>query len=190
MAVDGSTLADLLERARGGSREATSVLFEQLYDELRQIASRVVGRSARGTLSPTVVLHETWLKFQQPDVGVRVDDRAHFLNLAARAMRQVVANYVRDQNAQKRGGGRERERISLAVENVARTEAAVDVVELNDALTSLEALDARQGDIATMRIFGGLSAREIAELLGLSTRTVEMDWRMAKAHLAEALALA
>ncbi len=189
MTVDGATLAELLERVRSGSREASSRLFEQLYGELREIAGRVAGGNRHGSLSPTVVVHETWLKFQQPELGVRAEDRAHFLNLAARAMRQVVANHVRDRNAQKRGGGRQRERLTLVVDDLGRRAEDIDLVDLHEALASLEAVDQRQGDIAAMRIFGGLSSAEVSEVLGVSKRTIEIDWKMAKAHLARALGM-
>ena len=186
MSPNTSQTADLVQDAQAGSPTAASRLFERLYDELRAIAGRVAGRGGRGTLSPTVVLHEAWLKLQRAGGVSRVENRAHFLNLAARTMRQVVANHVRDRAAAKRGGDRDRERLTRALE-VAADRGPVDAVELNDALESLERLDARQADIATLRLLGGRSAREIAVLLGVSPRTVEMDWRMAKAHLARAL---
>lgn len=185
MAAESPTLAELLEQARGGSREATSILFGRLYDELRQVAGRIAGRGF-GTLSPTAVVHETWLKLQQPS-GLRVEDRTHFLNLAARAMRQVIANHARDRSAKKRGGDRDRERLTIALEEEATSEQGVDLIDLHDALSSLESLDARQGDVAAMRIFAGLTSREIADVLGVSLRTVETDWRMAKTYLSRTL---
>jgi RNA polymerase sigma factor (TIGR02999 family) len=184
--VDEPPLGEFLARARDGSAEAAADLFQRLYDELRALAGRVAP-TARGTLTPTVIVHETFLKLAGPSGAARVEDRAHFLNLAARAMRQVVANHARDRAAQKRGGGRRRERLTLVLESAPTAGREVDAAALDEALSSLEAIDARQADIAAAKLLGGLSTAEIATLLGVSTRTVELDWRMAKAHLARSL---
>jgi RNA polymerase sigma factor (TIGR02999 family) len=186
---DTDRIQGLLEDAREGSAEASKRLFDALYAELRDVAGRVFGRQRPGhTLSPTVLVHEAYVRLVSSRRDASPVDRAHFLNLAARAMRQVLVNHERDRRAAKRGGGRERRRVTLSDAPSPDASAEVDLLDLDDALASLERLDDRQARIAEMRLFGGLTTPEIAPLLGVSTRTVELDWRMAKAHLAARLA--
>ncbi|MGE0191757.1 MAG: ECF-type sigma factor [Planctomycetota bacterium] len=163
-------------------------LFARLYGELRRLAVRVAGRGAGElTLSPTALVHEAWIKLARPGSEAEVEDRSHFLNLAARAMRQVLVSHAREQGAAKRGGGRARERFTVVLGGTPAAERGVDVLDLDDALERLAALDARQARVAELRLFAGLSPTEIAPLLGVAPRTVELDWRMAKDHLARVL---
>jgi RNA polymerase sigma factor (TIGR02999 family) len=180
--------ARLLERLRDGDPQAAEALFALLYEDLRRIAGRLFRSQRRThTLEPTALVHEAYLKMVGADRAQGYADRAHVLAVAARAMRQVLANHARDRAAQKRGGGADRERVTLA--GVAGTGgAAVDAVAFHEALDRLAALDDRQARIAEMRLLGGLGVEEVAVLLGVSTRTVELDWRMAKQALAAWLA--
>jgi RNA polymerase sigma factor (TIGR02999 family) len=184
-------LGTLLARANAGDAEAASRLFALLYDELRAIAGRVFrGQGAAHTLQPTAVLHEAWLKLAGASARGRAswNDRAHFLNLAARAMRQVLVNHARDRKAAKRGGGDVR--VSLAEHDGSVGPPDPAVLDLDAALTELAALDERQARLAELRLFGGLTNPEIAEALGVAVRTVELDWAMAKRWLAKRLGVA
>lgn len=179
---------DLLTRAAAGDQAASARLFELLYPELRAIAGRVF-RGQRGghTLQPTAVLHEAWMKISGASArgGASASDRAHFLNLAARAMRQVLVNHARDRSAAKRGGGDVR--VSLADADAAVAAVDPGVLDLDAALSDLATLDERQARLAELKLFGGLTNPEIAEALGVSLRTVELDWTMAKRWLARRL---
>lgn len=167
---------------------SSAALFARLYEELRVLAARVAGRGAAAvTLTPTVLVHEAWLKLAKPGAEADVEDRQHFLNLAARAMRQVLVSHARERGAAKRGGGRERERLTVVLGGTPAEAVGVDVLDLDDALGRLAQLDARQARVAELRLFAGLSPAEIAPLVGVAVRTVELDWRMAKDHLARVL---
>ena len=116
-------------------------------------------------------------------------DHNHMVSLAARAMRQVLVNHARDKGAAKRGGGSHRKRVTLS-DDVSRDVglAQIDVLALDEALEGLAALDERQATIVELRIFGGLTNQEVADTIGVSLRTVELDWRMAKKYLGGQLA--
>jgi RNA polymerase sigma factor (TIGR02999 family) len=177
----------LLDRVRAGDAEAEGLLFARLYDDMRRIAGRLF-RSQRAdhTLGSTALVHEAYLKIAGAGSEATWKDSAHALAVAARAMRQVLANHARDRAAQKRGGAAARARVTLAgVAGAGGDE--VDAIEFHEALERLSSLDARQGRIAEMRLLAGLSTEQIATLLGVSTRTVELDWRMAKRELARGL---
>ena len=180
-------MAQLLERTRDGSAEASAALFEHLYAELRRRAGRALRSQRRDhTLAPTALVHEVYLKLVRPGGAGAPEDRAHFLAIASRAMRQVLLNHARARAARKRGGDAPRKRVTLA-EAWRPGGSATDVLALSEALGQLDALDERQGRIAQLRLLGGLSVAETAALLGVSTRTIELDWRMAKEFLASRL---
>jgi RNA polymerase sigma factor (TIGR02999 family) len=182
---DAAQTDRLLVRAREGDPDASRALFARIYDDLRRVAGRLF-RSQRGghTLAATALVHEAYLKMAGASKP-SWNDRAHALAVGARAMRQVLANHARDRAAQKRGGDAERARVTLA--GVAAGDVTVDLVAVHEAFERLEALDERQARIAQLRLLGGLSTEEIATLVGVSTRTVELDWRMAKRVLARSL---
>jgi RNA polymerase sigma factor (TIGR02999 family) len=166
----------------------TEGLFEALYPELRAIAGRIFRSQSPGhTMQPTVLLHEAYLKIAgsagAPD---RWKDKAHFCNVAAKAMRQILVNHARDKSALKRGGP-DAHRVTLIESDAVQEFGALDVLALDEALDVLHKLDARHARIAELRLFAGLSAEEVAEALDLSKRTVELDWRLTKAWLSERL---
>jgi RNA polymerase sigma-70 factor, ECF subfamily len=175
----------LLERVRAGDRSADDALYALLYEDLKRIATRLFrGRSAGHTLGPTALVNEAYLKLAGAGSEARWKDSAHALAVAARAMRQVLVNHARDRTAEKRGG-KDRRRLTLSgLASSPDDDRAVDAAALNEALERLEALDPRQARIAEYKLLGGLSTDQIAELLGVSPRTVELDWRMAKDVLA------
>lgn len=179
---DSSELTRLLAALRAGDPGTDARLFPLVYDELRAIAAGVISREQPGhTLQPTALVHEAYLKLfgGQP---VSAQDRAHFLQIAARAMRQVLVDYARRRRAAKRGGGER----SLPLETEflrGGSQAPLDILALNMALERLAKLDERQARIVDLRFFADLDIRSTAETLGISAATVKRDWEMAKAWL-------
>lgn len=173
----------LLVRVREGDADAQERVFALLYDDLLRIAGRVFrGQRAGHTLEPAALVSEAFVKLAGAGSEATWKDSGHALAVAARAMRQVLANHARDRAAQKRGGPERGDRVTVS--GIADGEGReVDAAALHEALEHLTALDARQGRIAELRLLGGLEIEKIATLLGVSTRTVELDWRMAKATL-------
>lgn len=164
-----------------GEAEAADQLLPLVYDELRALARRMLGQqAARCTLQPTALVHEAYLKLVDHTRTTELG-RTHFFNLAAQAMRQVLADHARRRCAAKRGGNYSR--VSLGEVAHGSTRADVDVVNLDDALTALAELDARQARIVEMRFLAGMTIEETAIALGISPRTVQLDWRMARAWL-------
>jgi RNA polymerase sigma factor (TIGR02999 family) len=171
----------LLERVRSGEEEAAGELFGELYGQLHGLAAAIF-RSQRGnhTLQPTALVHETYLKMIRPG-ATPWQDRAHFCGVAAKAMRQILVNHARDKQALKRGGAAGRVTLSGAV---GEGGPDLDVLDVHEALEELARLDARQARIAELRFFAGLNTQEVAEVVGVAPRTVELDWKMAKDWLA------
>ena len=164
-----------------GRAAASERLLELVYDELRRIAARLVRRERPGqTLQPTALVHEAYLKLFQGD-GVPGRDRAHFLGVAARAMRQILVDRARRRAAAKRGLGRAR--VTLSEDAGLDSGRLLEVLELNEALSRLADLDPRAARVAEMRIFAGMTVQEIAEALEVSARTVDGDWAAARAWL-------
>lgn len=171
----------ILERLRGGEPEAAGRLFDLCYAELRGLAGGVFRSQKKGhTLSPTALVHEAYLKMTGAEGEWK--DRVHFFAVAARAMRQVLINHARDKGALKRGGPLGM-RVTIS-DAVAPDGREADLVAVHEALEDLQQLDERQARIAELKFFAGLENQEIAEALGVSLRTVELDWRMAKEMLA------
>ena len=180
--------ADLLARLRSGRRDALDALVPLVYEELRTIAHRHLAArgGARGaTLATTALVNEAYLKLvDQSRAGWR--DRAHFLALAAVAMRHVLTDRARARLAIKRGGARVP--VTLDEHAVADDAAPEQLLDIDDALHRLAALDARLARVVELRFFGGLTEEEIAEALGVTVRTVERDWAKARMLLLRDLA--
>jgi RNA polymerase sigma factor (TIGR02999 family) len=177
----------LLQRASAGDDQARAALFDVLYAELRKLAEGAMRRErADHTLQPTALVHETYVRLAD-DAG-RFENRAHFFGVAASAMRRVLVDHARARGALKRGGGE----AFVAVDDLdtlpGTPAGTVDLVSLDDALSKLSALDARQARVVELRFFGGLSVEETAALLDLSPRTVKREWQMARAWLRRELA--
>ncbi len=164
----------------------TSALFENVYDRLRELAHQRF-RSARpsATLQPTALVHEVYVRMAKQDPSA-FHDREHLLAVAATAMRQIMIDQARRRQASKRGG--DWARITLGDVISPRQDDAVDLLELDRVLTRLTELHARQGRIVELRVFADLTVPEIARVLGVSTATVEKDWRQARAWLRVQLA--
>jgi len=172
----------LLRRIEGGDRDAAGELLPLLYGELRRLADIAMADERTGhTLQPTALVHEAWLRLMGGEGAPHAEGREHFLRLAARAMRNVLVDHARARSAQKRGKRVETdqlERIAGAFE-----ERAIDVLALHEALEKLTTLDDELAKLVELRFFGGLSIPETAKALGLSTATIERDWRTARAWL-------
>ena len=153
--------------------------FLRLSGELRQIAERLLRREAPGhTLQPTALLNEAWLKLGAGPQGL---SREHFAAVAARAMRQVLVEYARRRQAQKRGG--EFFAVTLGDDVAGPTVDAAEMLGLDEALERLAAHAERLARVVEMRFFVWLSEEEIAQALGVTTRTVQRDWVKARAWL-------
>jgi RNA polymerase sigma factor (TIGR02999 family) len=169
-----------------GNEDATERLAELLYPELRQIAARLMRRERSShTLQPTAVVHEAFLRLVDGG-AVAWQDRAHFLGIAARVMRRILVEHARRRHSAKRGGGARQ--ITLTDELVPGVAGAQNLLVIDDVLTRLAAIDERGAQVAELRIFGGLTVRETAERLGVSSRTVDTDWTTARLWLARELA--
>ena len=181
----GEHITQLLSNL-GGNPVAAEELLPLVYDELRALAGSLFRQQSTGhTLQPTALVHEAYLRL----VGqqrVEWKSRAHFMAVAAKAMRQILVNHAIAKKADKRGGDWGRVTLSEAAEP--SREPDVDLEALNDALRRLETLDDRQVRIVEMRYFAGLTMEEIAHVLGLSLSAVEKDWRMARNWLKRELA--
>ena len=171
----------MLAEAGRGESAALAGLTAMVYDELRALAAAYLRHERAGhSLQPTALVHEAFLKLIDSS-GVQATDRRHFFAIAANTMRRVLVEHARTKGAAKRGGGQRR--VSLTGIQTAGPDAGVEIVALDEALQKLAALDERQARIVELRFFGGLSVDEVAELLGVSKRTVEGDWTMARAWL-------
>jgi RNA polymerase sigma-70 factor, ECF subfamily len=172
----------VLGRARAGDEGARGELITLVYDELRQVASRLMRRERTDhTLSPTAVVHEAVIRLLGDAVFDKVVDRNYLFASAGRAMREVLIDHARRRAADRRGGGRRRVAIDLVVDYL--EEQGLDLVAVHEALDRLAELNERQSQVMTLRYFGGLTVPEVAGALEVSVATVERDWRLARAWL-------
>lgn len=182
----------LLTEWRDGNRAALDQLFPLVYEDLRRRAHRSLrGERAGHTLTTTVLVHETYLKLL--DVSrVRIQDRAHFLALAATAMRRVLVESARRYRAAKRGGGQQGTPgagpFDLENTGVLSFQRASEMLALDEALARLEAIQPRLARTVELRFFGGMTVEETAEALELAPRTVKLEWQKARAWLYRELA--
>lgn len=177
----------LLRASRQGDEHASRRLLALLYEELRELARRKLAREPAGqTLQATALVHEVYLRLVKDD-DARWDHRGHFFGAAAEAMRRILIERARAKGRIKRGG--RHERVALD-EGAARTAPAqtADLLALDEALTRLEAIDARKAQIVKLRFFAGLSLEETAAALERAPSTVKSDWAYARAWLGRELA--
>ena len=168
-----------------GDEAALEQIIPLVHRELHQIARRCLkGERPGHTLQPTALVNEAYLRLV--DVRrVNWNNRTHFLAMSARLMRRVLVDFARSRRYQKRGGGVMR--VSLDEAQGVSTERGQDLVALDEALTTLSAIDERKARVIEMRFFGGLTAEETAEVLEVSRETVLRDWRLARAWLMQEL---
>ncbi len=176
----------LLDLATAGRPDASARVFDLLYGELHRMAGFIFrSQPAQHTLQPTALVHEAYIKMVGANQPPKWESRLHFMRVASRAMRHILVSHSRAKNAEKRGGADKGERVTLSIVADPAAHQVLDVIALHQALDRLQELDARQSEIAELRFFGGLKNQEVADALGVSLRTVELDWKMAKAWLAE-----
>jgi RNA polymerase sigma factor (TIGR02999 family) len=175
----------LLTRARGGDRAAADELIERVYDELRRLAGAYLKQEPTGiTLQPTALVHEAFLKLiDQQHVDWK--GRTHFLAVGAQAMRRILVDHARRRKRIKRGAGRQR--VALDEQLTLSPQRDADLLAVDEALAELAEIDPRQAEIVELRFFGGLTAAEVAEHLGVSKGTVDREWRMVRAWLRKQL---
>lgn len=182
--TDGGEPGEVTRFLQGKTAEAPEALA-LVHLELRRAAARLLQKERVGhTLSPTDLVHEAWLRLADsaPD---RVAGRKHFVGLAVRLMQRVLIDHARRRLAAKRGGGEVP--VTLEEFGVRPTLPPEELLALNDALERLEGLSPRLRTVVEYRFFGGLEEAEIAELLGVTTRTVQRDWVRARAWLHQAM---
>src|SRR5262245_43502808 len=170
-------LHELTKAADGGGREERQRLFAALYDELHGLAQRELRRNAQATLSPTTLLHETFLNMCERESAPSTD-RGRFMVYASRAMRGLILNYLRDRQAQKRGG--QFEITSLSTELPVAKEEDFDSIKMNEALEELVRVDPALAECVDLKFFCGFSLAEIARMRSVSERTVQRDWEKAR----------
>ena len=179
-----STLTEL-----GENKKVPNWLIEEVYGELHRIAGAYLGRERKGhTLQPSALVNEAYLKLVDQK---RVDwqGKTHFLAVGAQAMRRILLDHARGKGRVKRGGDLfQVTLVDTASRVLGRHLGLEDLITLDDALGELEARDPRQVKVLEMKFFAGLKTAEIAEVLSVSTRTVEMEWTHARAWLRRVLA--
>jgi RNA polymerase sigma factor (TIGR02999 family) len=181
MAGDEFSATDLLLRAGAGQPGALDSIFPLVYDELRRLAHRQLTRESTGrTLTTTELVHEAYLRLID-QTRVEWTGRAHFLGIAAIAMRRILVDRARGRQRIKRGG--DRKAVSLDQIDLSADERADLVVALDEALNRLRELDERQARVVECRFFGGMTEDETAEALGIGVRTVKRDWAKARSWL-------
>jgi RNA polymerase sigma factor (TIGR02999 family) len=170
----------LLERWQGGEEEALNEAVPYLHAELRRMASQFMrGENAGHTLQSTALVNEAYLRLV--DIDLELEDRAHFLALAARTMRRILVDHARSKHRKKRSPGQPL--LSLNESIMLSEEGDPRLVDLDEALNKLEAFDARLARTVELVYFGGLTTQEAADLLGTSRTTLNRDMNLAKAWL-------
>lgn len=180
-------LTQLLNAAGSGDRLAASELIPLVYEQLRELARRRMAHEPAGhTLQPTALVNEAYLRLVA-DADAKWDNRRHFFAAASIAMRRILIERARAVGGPKRGGGRQRMVLEASDDHQANdtppAEDTLDWLALDEALSALEKQDPALGEIVSLRYFAGLSVEATAALLGVSSRTVNRDWKLAKAWL-------
>lgn len=178
-------VTQILQAWSEGDDTAPDRLMPVVYAELRRLAAQYLRRErADHTLQATALVHEAYLKLVD-ERRVTWKSRAHFCGIAAHLMRQILMEYARAHNAAKRGG--QLEKLYLEETRHLAHERAPDLVALDDALKCFASSHPRESEVVELKFFGGLNAREIAEVLKVSAKTVARDWSFAKAWLCREL---
>jgi RNA polymerase sigma factor (TIGR02999 family) len=178
-------ITELLLAWSSGEQEALDRLIPLVYEELHRLAHRYMrGERPGHTLQSTALVHEAYQRLIDSR-GVRWQNRAHFFAVSAQLMRRILVDFARSRQYLKRGG--EACHLSLDEALTVSREASSDLVALDDALIALAATDSRKCRVVELRFFGGLTVKETAEVLKVSTETVTRDWRLAKVWLLRAL---
>ena len=180
MTDSGRDITGLLHAWGAGDRAALDRLTPLVEKELRDLARRAMRRERPGTLQPTALVNEAFLRLVDA-TDVRWHDRAHFFAISAQTMRRILVDAARARGAGKRGGSAIRFRLDETID--AAPERDRELVALDDALAALAEFDERKARVVELRYFGGLSVEETAAVLGISTQSVLRDWKLARAWL-------
>lgn len=176
-----ANITRILDRVSAGNRAAADQLLPLVYAELRALAeSRLAAELPGHTLQATALVHEAYLRLIEQR-ATTWKNRAHFFALAAQAIRRILVDHARGKKSLKRGGGAER--VTLAGVQAEAHTTEVDLLALEEALNELATLDERQARVVELRFFAGLTMPEAAEVLGISLRTAEGEWALARAWL-------
>lgn len=182
--TDAANVAGLIAAAEGGDRAAASILFASLYRELHRVAARQLRLGGSGSsLSATTLLHECYLNLAERDTTF--PDRARFIAYAARAMRGLIVDFIRERRALKRGGEFHLTALDTGIAD--GVPEAEDTVRLGDALDQLAGTDAALAELVELKFFCGCSFADIAAMRGVSERTVQRDWQKARLLLHQVL---
>lgn len=185
MTLSQNQVTQLLLDWGNGDKAALDKLVPVVYQELRRLAAYYMRRERPGhTLQTSALVNEAYMRLVDYS-QMRWQSRAHFFAVAAQAMRRILVEHARKRHFAKRGGGAVK--VSFDEAAIVSQEQASDLVALDDALTSLEAMDPRKARIVELRYIGGLNIEETAEVLAISPATVQREWRAAKAWLYRAI---
>ncbi len=178
-----SDITRILSAIEGGDPSAADRLLPLVYEELRKLAAQRLAREKPGqTLQPTALVHEAYLRLVDPGGSARWEGRGHFFAAAAEAMRRILIDRARDRKRLKRGGGRSRQHLDL--DTVVRDDVDPDdLIDLDEAIERLAALDAQAASLVRLRLFAGLTVEQAAAALGVGRRTAERDWTFARTWL-------
>ncbi|MFH1841641.1 MAG: sigma-70 family RNA polymerase sigma factor [bacterium] len=167
-------------------KDVSDRLYQAVYRELRQVAGSLMrGERQDHTLQPTALVHEAYLRLVD-QTRTEWKNRAHFFGIAARAMRQILVDHARKHRSLKRGGDRQKVTLDDNLQDSA--ELSFEILALHDALEKLASEDERMARGVELRIFTGMLSREVAHVMGISKRTVDEDWKVAKMWLSRELA--
>lgn len=159
----------------------TDLLVDATYEQMKKLAASYLQNEANTVcLSPTVLVHEAYVKLSKQYIE-QYNNKSHFLAIAATIMRRILVDHARTRHRLKRGG--DRTKMYLSEDATISVKRDADVLAVEELLKELQELDERQARIVEMRFFGGMTVPEVAESLGLSTRTIESEWKMCRAWL-------
>lgn len=175
------SVTQLLAEAEATGSDAWNRIYGLIYQDLHRIARAQIRQQLQPHLSPTSLISESWLKLVRSEVSA--SSRPHLVSLIARAMRFVLIDEARRALTDKRGGYQSVEMLPLIGEPAAKSAGLEEMIELDRALESLMEISPRLARVVELRYYGGLEEIEIAELLGVTKRTVRRDWRKARAFL-------
>jgi RNA polymerase sigma-70 factor, ECF subfamily len=181
--TDSLRISELLERWSNGEKAAYDQLLAHLYGDIHAIAVRQLHRERYLTIRPTALVHEVYVRLSELR-QMQWQDRAHFLSMAARVTRQALVDEARRRRAEKRDGG---QAVTLSDTNLGLNEAAYDALDVDSLLSELQRIDEVAAEIVSLRVFGGMSIKETAEVLKLSVATVNRRWMTGKTWLAREL---
>ena len=180
-------VTSILRAVEQGDPRAADRLLPLIYDELRALASRKLAQEKPGqTLEATALVHEAYIRLVDTEKAQHWNSRGHFFSAAAEAMRRILIEKARQKSTRRRGQGRARS--ELRDDDLVASPLEDELLDLDEALTKLTAIDADAAAVAKLRLFAGMSVEEIAEIQRISPRTVKRNWAQARAWLGRALA--